>query len=374
MIFDFCPLPYCFFSAHFWPQKKAMKEEKLASFKGARKILIRSANWVGDAVMSLPAIASARLSFPGAEISILAKPWVGELFQGSSEIDRLILYRSPGIHDGIRGRLKLAGELRAGRFDLVLHLPNSFDSALVSFLAGIPRRAGYKTDGRGMLLTHGVPVDRPTKNRHQVEYYLYLMEELGFRPSGRAPLLQISRQQREDSQRILESCGLKNEDPLVGVAPGAKYGSAKEWFPERYGEVAARISGETGSRVLVLGSAGDRPAASRILQEAGTAAIDLTGKTSLGQAMALIARCRLFITNDSGLMHVASALAVPLVALFGSTDPARTGPLSDKSRVIRKPIPCGPCLKPECPKERECMSLISADEVFEAVKEMWTAR
>jgi heptosyltransferase II len=350
-----------------------MKEEKLASFKGARKILVRSANWVGDAVMSLPAIASARLSFPGAEISILAKPWVGELFQGSSEIDRLILYRSPGIHDGIRGRLKLAGELKAGRFDLVLHLPNSFDSALVSFLAGIPRRAGYKTDGRGMLLTDGVPVDG-AKNRHQVEYYLHLMEELGFRLAGRAPVLQISPQQREDSQRILESCGLKNEDPLVGVAPGAKYGSAKEWFPERYGEVAARISGETGSRVLVLGSAGDRPAASRILQEAGTAAIDLTGKTSLGQAMALIARCRLFITNDSGLMHVASALAVPLVALFGSTDPARTGPLSDKSRVLRKPIPCGPCLKPECPKERECMSLISADEVFEAVKEMWTAR
>ncbi len=346
-------------------------KEKLAPLTVARKILIRSANWVGDAVMSLPAVASIRQNFPGAEISILAKPWVGELFQGSSDIDRLIVYRSPGVHDGLRGRLKLAGELRSGRFDAVFHLPNSFDSALVSFLAGIPRRAGYKTDGRGMLLTDGVPVDSGAKKTHQVEYYLHLVRQLGFRVAGKIPALQISPSQRKDSQAILESCGLKNENRLIGVAPGAKYGSAKEWFAERYSDLASRISGETGSRVLILGSSGDRPAAARILHGAGAAAVDLTGKTSLGQAMALIARCRLFISNDSGLMHVASALGVPLVALFGSTDPVRTGPLNGKSRVVRKPVPCAPCLKPVCPKNRECMESITVGEVFEEAMTLW---
>ena len=346
-------------------------EGKINPLGEVRKILIRSANWVGDAVMGLPALASVRQSFPLAEIFILAKPWVADLFKDSPEINRVILYQSPGIHEGFRGKWKLARELKLERFDLALHLPNSFESALISFLAGIPERIGYNTDGRGILLTHRVPVNGKIKRGHQVEYYLHLLRCLGFAPAEGVPILKTSPKVLEEAERILGSHGVKKSDPLIGVSPGAQYGSAKEWFPERYGELADRISREIGARILILGSMGDRLVASQICRKTGPGAIDLTGKTTLAQAIGIIARCRLFITNDSGLMHVASALRVPLVAIFGSTDPLRTGPLSKNSRVLYKSIPCAPCLKTECPEDRKCMELITVDEVYEEVKKIW---
>jgi len=350
-----------------------MGEEKISPWGEVRKILIRSANWVGDAVMSLPALASVRLSFPRAEIFILAKPWVADLFRDSPEIDRVILYQSPGIHEGFRGKWRLARELKLERFDLALHLPNSFESALISFLARIRQRAGYNTDGRGIILTHRVPVNGEIKKGHQVEYYLHLLESLGFQRGEDVPTLKTSPKIREEAEGILKSHGVKESDPLIGVSPGAQYGSAKEWFPERYGELADRIAREMGARILIVGSMGDRLVASQICRKTGPAAIDLAGSTTLAQAMGIIARCRLFITNDSGLMHVASALGVPLVAIFGSTDPRRTGPLSKNSRVLYKSIPCAPCLKTECPEDRKCMGLITVDEVYEEVKKMWDA-
>lgn len=340
-------------------------------FGEIRKVLIRSANWVGDAVMSLPAIASIRQGFPRAQISILAKPWVSDLFQDCPEIDRVILYRSPGLHEGFRGKWKLARALKPERFDLALHLPNSFESALISYLAGIPSRAGYNTDGRGILLTHRVPVNGKIKKGHQVEYYLHLLSSLGFRLAEGIPVLKISPKRLEEAKGILEPFGVKESDPLVGISPGAKYGSAKEWFPDRYRELAGRISTEMGARALILGSLEDRPVASTISQSAGNAVVDLAGRTNLAQAIGVIARCRLFVTNDSGLMHVASSLGVPLVAIFGSTDPLRTGPRGRNSRVLYKSIPCAPCLRTECPEDRQCLRLITVEEVFEEVKKIW---
>jgi heptosyltransferase-2 len=336
-----------------------------------RKVLIRSANWVGDAVMSLPAIASVRRSLPQAEISILARPWVADLFRELPEADRVIAYRSSGFHAGIRGKWRLARELRREGFDLAVHLPNSFESAFISFLAGIPLRAGYNTDGRRIFLTHRVPLTRRVRKGHQVEYYLHLLESLGFELAPGVPFLKLSPQGMEEAEGILSSWGVKESDSAVGIGPGAKFGSAKEWFPERYAELAGRISREMGARVLILGSPGDRMAASQICREAGTPVLDLTGRTTLAQAIGLIARCRLFISNDSGLMHVAAALGVPLVAIFGSTDPSRTGPLSKNSRVFHKPLSCAPCLKTECPDDRKCMALITVEEVFEETKKVW---
>lgn len=336
-----------------------------------RKVLIRSANWVGDAVMSLPAIASIKRSLPRAEIIILAKPWVADLFQECREIDRVILYRSPGRHEGFRGKWRLARELKAERYDLALHLPNSFESALISFLAAIPRRVGYNTDGRGILLTRRVAVNGEIRKIHQVEYYLRLIESLGIQSAGSIPSLTISPQRLEEAAGILDPLGIGKLDPLIAISPGAKYGSAKEWFPERYAELIQRISREMNARVVILGSPGDREAASRICSSRGPSAIDLTGKTSLAQAASLIARCRLLITNDSGLMHVAAALEVPLIAIFGSTDPQRTGPLSRNSRILQKPVPCAPCLRTLCPEDRKCMAMITVDEVFEEAKRMW---
>ncbi len=351
-----------------------MKGEEKALFKDVKKILIRSANWVGDAVMSLPAITSTRLSFPQADIAILTKPWVAEIFHNSPIVDRVILYQSPGIHQGIQGKWRLAQKLKEEGFELALLLQNAFEAALISCLARIPRRAGYNTDGRSLLLTHPVACNQKIKKGHQVDYYLEMVESLGFLSVRRTPYLEVSQEQQEEALRMLKSLGVRETEEIVGISPGATYGSAKQWFPERYGKLVEQIGKNLGARILIFGSHGDKKVALQVRQNARIPLIDLTGITTLAQAMALIARCRLLITNDSGLMHVAAALGVPLIALFGSTDPQRTGPRGELCRVIGKPIPCAPCLKAECPDQRRCMELISVDEVYEEVKAIWDSK
>jgi heptosyltransferase-2 len=335
-----------------------------------QRILIRSANWVGDGVMSLPAIASVRLTFPRAKISILAKPRVADLFHKNPVVDGVFLYESPGIHQGPRGKWRLARELKKEGFEMAVLLQNAFEAALLSFLARIPRRAGYDRDGRGLLLTHPVTVDQRIKKAHQVDYYLGLVASLGFHPVERVPSLKVSREGQEEAGRRLQALGLQDSSRLVGISPGATYGPAKQWFPERYGALADRVVRNLGASVLIFGNEGDKKVAWQVCQNARAPLIDLTGKTTLGQAMALISRCRLFVTNDSGLMHVAAALGIPVVAIFGSTDPERTAPLGKMCRVVRKPVPCAPCLKPVCPEDRRCMSLISADEVYEEAQKI----
>lgn len=340
------------------------KTERIASLPITR-ILIRSANWVGDAVMSLPAIASVRLTFPQAKISILAKHPVAELFHKNPGVDQVSIYESPGIHQGLSGKWRLARQLKKENYELALLLQNAFEAALISFLARIPRRAGYDRDGRGLLLTHPVPADKKIKKVHQVDYYLGLVESLGLQRAERIPSLRVAEEWQEEAERMLQSLSLKESQGLVGISPGATYGSAKEWFPERYGALADRIARNLGSPILIFGSKGDKGVASQVCQNARVPLIDLTGMTTLGQAIALISRCRLFITNDSGLMHVAAALGIPVIAIFGSTDPERTGPLGEVCRVVHKYVPCAPCLKTECPEDRRCMGLISVDEVYE---------
>ncbi len=348
-----------------------IRKMKEIPFGEIRRVLIRSANWVGDAVMSLPAIASIRLSFPGAKISILAKPWVGDLFQENTTVDRVWVYQSPGLHQGFWGKWRLAQELKAEKFEIALLLQNAFEAAWIAFLAGISRRAGYGTDGRTLLLTHPVSVDPGAKRGHQIDYYLTMVQSLGCRPVSRVPSLLVSQERRKEAQERLAALGVRDIEPLVGFSPGATYGSAKEWFPERYADLAGRIIRDLGARILVFGSSGETAIPSGSSSAHSPAILDFTGKTTLAQAVALIAQCRLFVTNDSGLMHVAAALGVPLVAIFGSTDPQRTGPLGNESRILYKPMPCGPCLKTKCPEDRKCMAQISVDEVYEAVKQIW---
>jgi heptosyltransferase-2 len=170
---------------------------------------------------------------------------------------------------------------------------------------------------------------------------------------------------------MLHSLGVKKTEEIVGISPGATYGSAKQWFPERFGKLAEKIGKDFGSRILIFGSQEDKNVSLLVGQHSGLPLINLTGLTSLSQAMALIARCRLFVTNDSGLMHVAAALKTPVIALFGSTNSRRTGPRGESFRVISKPLSCAPCMKPECPERRQCMEQISVDEVYEEVKALW---
>jgi heptosyltransferase II len=338
----------------------------------ARNILIRGTNWIGDVIMTLPAMAAIRRAFPQAKISVLVKPWVADIFSLCPDVDEVIVYRSPGVHEGFRGLFRLAGELRAREFDAAILLQNAIEAAIIAGLARIPIRAGYNSDGRGPFLTHSVKRTQAVRRVHQVEYYLEMVKTLGCEGNGREFHLVLNEYDENRAGEILHPYGIDRADFLVGIAPGATYGAAKKWFPDRFATVADRLAEEYSARILLFGSAADRDSTQAVSRDAHHVLTDLAGMTTLREAISLISRCRLFISNDSGLMHVAGALGVPTLAIFGSTNPVTTSPLGAKSVVVHKELPCSPCLKTTCPTDFQCMDLIGVEDVYGAVRWMLT--
>jgi heptosyltransferase-2 len=339
--------------------------DRTLPFEKIHDVLIRGTNWIGDVVMTFPAIAAVRETLSTARITVLVKPWVADLVRMHPAVDEVLVYERPGRHEGAGGILKLARELRARRFDAAILLQNAIEAAIIARLAGIPVRAGYSTDARGLLLTHPVRLEAGIKAVHQSLYYVEMLEALGFTPS-RAPLaLTPTDAQRIAAEQHLVRFGIAGRRPIVGMAPGAAYGPAKRWFADRFAAVADRLAERFSCPVLLFGSQGDRPSTEAVRSAAKTAIVDVAGRTNLGDAVALIARCDLFITNDSGLMHVAGALGVPTVAIFGSTNPKTTYPLGERTVLVRRPVDCSPCLKQECPADFRCMDLVTVDEVLE---------
>ena len=338
---------------------------KALDFDKIHNVLIRGTNWIGDVVMTFPAIAAVRETLPKARITVLVKPWVADLVRMHPAVDEVMVYERPGRHSGLGGLFALARELRGKNFDAALLLQNAIEAAVIARLAGIPVRAGYSTDARGLLLTHPVKRTPHILTVHQSLYYLEMLKALGFRSSGTAVQLAPTEQQRLSAERLLGQFGIAGRRPLVGMAPGAAYGPAKRWFPERFAAVADRLAGRTACPVLLFGSEGDRASTEAVQAAAKNPFIDIAGRTNLEDAIALIARCDLFITNDSGLMHVAGALGVPTVAIFGSTNPQTTYPLGERTVILRRPVDCSPCLKKECPTDFRCMDLVTVDEVYD---------
>lgn len=336
--------------------------------KNARNILIRSTNWIGDAVMTTPAIRSIRCNFPEAKITLLALPWVEDVFRACPHIDHIFIYDRQGRHQGLRGKLRLAAELRRENYDLAILLQNAFEAALITFLARIPVRGGYTTDGRGLLLTHGVRKHPDIKTRHQVHYYQEMLEGLGVRRSENNPELFLEPAAMKEADVLLRDILQGQELPVIGLNPGAAYGPAKCWPAAKYAELADHLSQETGGLIVIFGTAADQKAAAEIRAAAGKRVMDLTGKTTLALALACIARCSVFVTNDSGLMHAAAALNTPLVAVFGSTDHIATGPYSEQATIVRQAVDCSPCMKTHCPEGHfRCMEGITVQEVEQAV-------
>ena len=332
-----------------------------------KKILIRSTNWIGDAIMTTPAVRTIRQNYPKADITLLALPWVADVFSACPHIDHIFIYDKKGRHSGLPGKLRLAADLRARQFDLAILLQNAFEAALITTLARIPVRAGYTTDGRGFLLTHGVKKHRDIGKKHQVHYYQQMLAGLGLMCGPDSLELFLDATAVNEADVLLGKACMGYKGPIIGLNPGAAYGPAKRWPAEKYGELARALHGAIGGACLVFGTTEDKACAREIAAIGGECVLDLTGRTDLALALALIDRCNLFITNDSGLMHVAAALATPLVAVFGSTDHIATGPYSDQAVVIRKDLSCSPCMQPHCPKEHfSCMQSITVQEVAAA--------
>jgi heptosyltransferase-2 len=332
------------------------------------KVLVRATNWLGDAVMSLPAIRAIRLVFPHAHLAVLARPSVAGLYAREKAIDRVIPYPAT---KGLRARRQFARGLHALAFDGAILLPNSFDAALTMWLAGIPERIGYRRDARGMLLTRAIEVPQPGDiPRHERFYYLELLRRAGLIerfPECGTILLDGIAEARLAGTAHLAALGVVG--PAIGISPGAAYGDAKRWLPERFAESGQQLAGTLAASVLVFGSAAERQlcqAVTELLRREGTAAHNLAGETSLPQFIDLAAACRLFLTNDSGAMHVASALGVPTVAVFGATDDTTTGPTGPLARVVRQPAECSPCLLRQCPIDHRCMTRVTAADVTAA--------
>ena len=334
------------------------------------RVLVRSTNWVGDAILTTPAVRAVRKNFPDAEVSILAKPWVAPVFYNNPDIDHLLVYDSEGRHKGWSGKVRLSKSLREGRFDLAILLQNAFEAALLAYLARIPRRLGYKTDGRHLLLTDGVDLEPRLKEVHETEYYLGILEGAGLSRAGMELTLRVSDEERVEADAFLSKHQVNSGEPLVGVSPGATYGPAKRWFPDRFAALCDRLQESSGVSIVILGGPGDAAVGDQVARSMKNPPVNLCGKTTLRQAISIIDRCHLFVTNDSGLMHVAAAVDIPLVAIFGSTNPVTTGPVGTKSHIVRVPMDCSPCLKPRCPEDHRCMEEITVDQVYSVAKSM----
>jgi heptosyltransferase-2 len=316
-----------------------------------RQLLIRAPNWVGDVVLSLGAVRDLRRNFPETQIDVLARPWVAELYRAVAEVD--------GVREA--GTFRGDVETLRGGYDAAVLLTNSFRTAFQAYLARVPERWGYATDARSALLTRRARVPSEIRGRSEVYYYRAMLAGVGLTVSA-TPDATLSCPE-EWSRR--GAALLDGDGEWIGLNPGAFFGTAKRWIPERYAALASRLGRHTGARIAILGGTAERP-----LGEAIAASIDgdcrvLCGETDLAELVGALSRLRLLATNDSGPMHLAAAVGTPVVAVFGPTDWRETAPVGASCRLVREPVGCAPCKLRECPIDHRCMQRVTVDQVFE---------
>jgi len=336
--------------------------------EGLNRILIRGVNWVGDTILTYPSVQGVKKLFPHSHLAILVPNHLADLWRDFPFVDEIIsFYKKNGI-GSVREDVLISRLIRKKRFDLALIFPRSFRSAFQIFLAGIPIRIGYQDGGRSLLLTHQIQREERLLHIHRIHYYWNLLEPLGKLEAIPSPRLVLREENRHWAEKRLEQLGLLDGRALIGINPGAAYGLAKCWPPDRFGELGRKLYEKNKVTSLIFGRKEEQRIASEILKSLGNGGIDFTGETNLLQLAALLERCHLLVTNDTGTMHIASAVGTPVVAIFGSTDPITTGPWGDGHIVIKKDVSCSPCLKRVCPTDQRCMKLITVDEVEEVVR------
>jgi heptosyltransferase-2 len=332
------------------------------------KILVRATNWVGDAVMSIPALRALYKKFPDAEISILAKPWVADLYGREPFCHRVIPYTPTDLPS----KWRQGCALRSENFDVAILLQNAFEAAAVAFAARIPERIGYARDGRSALLTRAIPVPKRGEiPRHERFYYLELLHRAGILdtlPASESIRLDGAPAARQAGLDRFRTLGLG--DIVIGVSPGAAFGTAKQWLPDRFAAAASKIGNELGAQIAIFGSQSERELCNSVQEACTQPAKNFAGETSLAEFIEFAAACRVYLTNDSGAMHIASALGVPTVTVFGATDDIGTGPTGPLARIVREPVECSPCLRRECPIDHRCMTRVEASRVAQVALDL----
>jgi heptosyltransferase-2 len=336
------------------------------------KILIRATNWVGDAIMALPAARAVRARFPEAHVSIVARPYVADIYRDQQICDQLIHYDVQGIHAGVSGSERLAAELRGQKFDVALLLQNAFDAAWLAWRANIPERIGYARDGRSFLLTKALAVPKPGEiPPHEKFYYLELLRRAGWVDSLSDEsfiAMIVPEEKRSFASDFLLKSGARPNTLRIAVGAGASYGSAKCWAASRFAEVANQLQTQTDADIILFGTATETAVSNAITVDLRRAPIDLTGKTVISDLPALLSQCHLFIGNDSGAMHVAAAVGLPVVAVFGPTDPLGTAPVTPRCTVVQEKPYCSPCFLRRCPTDHRCLTKVTPDMVEAAAK------
>jgi heptosyltransferase II len=333
------------------------------------RLVVVAPNWLGDAVMALPLVADIRAGWPGARLTVAGRGSVAALFAMVEDVDDVIALQGGGGATAVAAIAPNAAALRDGRFDAALLLPNSFISAWTASRAHIPQRWGFRADLRGALLTRAIK--RPATPVHQAEYYQTLGSGLGLVPGPRHARITVSVEGREHAVALLEATGLAPGTPFIAMAPGAAYGRAKQWLPERFAELARLLRSERAMRSVLVGARADA-AVCRAIAVAAPATIDLSGRTDLPTLAGILATAEAVVANDSGGMHLAAAAGARVVAVFGATNEKRTAPLASGDdrptpTVVSTDVWCRPCMLRECPIDHRCMTGISARRVFDAL-------
>lgn len=331
-----------------------------------RNIIVRMPNWLGDLVMATPILTDLRNFWPETKITAMCQGALGVVIQEDPHIDELLNFKRPSgwLHRQVHG--DIIQPLRQGHYDLGILLTNSFSSAWWFWRGHVEHRLGYATHGRSLLLNHPIPFPKQREIQHLVVTYKMLLEPLGIPISDSAPRLYLTEAEKKESAEWLNNYGISSTDPIIGINPGAAYGSAKCWLPDRFKKLTERLLEDSRVKIVYFGDKSGAPLVQEICSDLPDRVINLAGKTTLRQLMALISHCHFFLTNDSGPMHVASALDVPLLALFGSTSDIATSPYNG-GKVLHKHVPCSPCHRRECPIDFRCMTQITVNEVYQEI-------
>ena len=332
-----------------------------------KRIVVRSPTWVGDAVMSLPALYALRRLFPESEITVAAPPGTADIFCDSRSVNDVFVQGSGGPFAAITN----ARQLRRGRFNLAVLFQNAFAAAATAFLAGVPVRVGYATDRRSALLTSALPLPAWKDERHESFYYLNIVAELAQTIFASSSVIQpepvfelpVSARRKECARQLLEQSGRASGQPIAILCPGSVNSRAKRWPAERYAELTDRFI-NAGLGVVLVGSPGEIQVSSQVSARARQKPLVLTGKTTVAEVVALISIADLLVTNDTGPAHIGATLGTPTLVIFGPTNPLTTYPRSAFAEVIREPPDCAPCMLRDCPIDHRCMTSISVDEVF----------
>lgn len=336
------------------------------------KIVVRGANWIGDSVMSVPALRALRQLFPDDEIALHTRSWAEGIFRDADFIDRILTYERP--ESSLKEVMGQARALKNERFDLAIIFPNSFASALTARFAGIPRRFGFSKEGRRLVLTDPVPIPEWKSTRHEAYFYLELVRAvengvLGTDSSARYETttdLPVSDERQADTRDFLTRKGVDLSRPIVALGPGSTNSMAKRWPYERFATVADLLHKEKAANIILLGGPDDVEVAAKISAMSRASLLDLTAKTSLGDAADILSVCDLMISNDMGLAHLAPAVGTATLVIFGPTNPVTTRPFSELAEVLRVEVECSPCMLRECPIDHRCMERVTVEQVFSA--------